>query len=109
MIAKKDWNLAKFFSTMLGGNVNKKEMVLLESCVRLALWSTLDKNNRDTLLDLTGIIHNVSGNAFVEDGKANEESSLIDEELNSDLKKHLLELLLKIQKCDKSFNGYMII
>lgn len=108
MIAKKDWNLAKFFTTMLGGNMNKKEMVLLESCVRLALCGVLDESS-DIFLDLLGIIHNVSSNAFVEDGKANEESSLIDEELNSDLKKHLLELLVKIQKCDKSFNGYMII
>ena len=88
--------------------MNKKEMVLLESCIRLALWGILDKDS-DALLDLSGIIHNVSGNAFRESKKDNEESSLIEKELNSDLKKYLIELLEKIQKCDKSFNGYMII
>ena len=102
--------------------MTKKEMILLESCIRLALLGVIDKNDEVTG-ELSGIIHNVSMGVFynkvpldifdeIPTDKADAELKKIknlEKEVKANLHDNLIKLLKKVNKCDKAFNGYMII
>jgi len=94
-----------------------QEMILLKSCIRLSLVTIINEARNkeaegeslffgDFSEDLRAVMHNVSMGVFGEKSRGSYDKYEDNEE---GLIKDLESLLLRVDNCDKSFDGYMLV